>query len=210
MSSHSSAPLKYDSSITDERHNSTWDPEGTPPRSPSEDPMDNPWTISIHRFPNQELPSVTHPLTEAGKKTMMAPNKKMKAKAAVDNNTGLRKSAADHTNRLPSNVFPDRSSTNEFSNSHKPLQERNLLDLASASSNLHTAKSIQTLRNDSGGANELLDHEYNRPGKINLPKLIELPYNSSKPAWMTNRQPSSLLYHFHGFRKGIIYFTLLH
>ncbi|CAI9614918.1 unnamed protein product [Staurois parvus] len=163
--------------------------------------MDIPWTISLQRFPNQEL-SAIRPLTPGGrKKATIPPDKRAKAKLAVDNNTGLRKSSADHSNRLPTNALPARSLVNGFTDTHKPLQDRNLLDSVFASTNLHTSKSISTEEQSSGKVNELQDHENNRPGKINLQKLVELSYNSSKPAWMTNRQPSSLLYQFHGFRK---------
>ncbi|XP_073463250.1 UPF0450 protein C17orf58 homolog [Aquarana catesbeiana] len=181
--------------------NLTWNLERNPSRSQSEDQMDIPWTISLQRFPDQGLLSAIHPLTPGDrKKATIPPDKKAKARLAVDNNTGLRKNSVDHGNRLPTNVLPVRSSVNEFTDTHKP-QDRNLPDSAFASTNLHSAKSISTQGHSSGKASELLDHENNRPGKINLQKLIELSYNSSKPAWMTNRQPSSLLYQFHGFRK---------
>lgn len=189
------------SAAAGEWQNSTWNVERNPSRSQSEEQMDIPRSVFLQRFPNQELPSAIRPLMPGDRKKATIPLDKMaKAKLAVDNNTGLRKSSVDHSNRLPTNVLPARSSVGEFSDIQKP-RDKNIPDSAFASTNLHTAKSTSTQGHSSGKASELLDHENNRPGKINLQKLVELSYNSSKPAWMTNRQPSSLLYQFHGFRK---------
>ncbi|XP_072270195.1 UPF0450 protein C17orf58 homolog [Pyxicephalus adspersus] len=197
-----STALTCTATVTDDWQNTTWNLERKPSRSHSVDLMDIPWTITHHRAPNQGLLSAVHPLTPRDrKKAMMAPDKKTKSKLAVDNNTGLRKSSADNGNRLPSNVLPARSPGNEFTDAHKPLPNRNILDWAFTSTNLHTTKSISTQERGTGDVNELLDHDNNRPGNVNVQNLPERSYNSSKPAWITNRQPSSLLYHFHGFRK---------
>ncbi|KAM9296590.1 UPF0450 protein C17orf58 homolog [Gastrophryne carolinensis] len=130
---------------------------------------------------------------------MEPPNKKAKLKFTLDNNTGLRKSDVAASNRLPSNALPGQSRGNEYDNSHKRLQNQNLLESVTRLPILHTGRS--SLFEGHLRFNELLDHESNRPMRFSIHKATGPSYNTSRAVWMTNRQPSSLLYQFEAFRK---------
>ncbi|XP_068118902.1 UPF0450 protein C17orf58 homolog [Hyperolius riggenbachi] len=194
-----SAAFTASAARTDVGQNTTWHLEWNPSRGLPPEQMELPWTISLGRFPNHGLLSAIK--SGEGRKAMGPPDKKVKNKLSLDNNTGLRKTNVDHSNRLPTNVLPGHSSANEYGNGHKPLQDRNLLESSLGSPNAHAAKSSSTDSHNSGVISELPEHESNRPGKLSPHKLLELSHNNSKPVWMTNRQPSSLLYQFHAFRK---------
>ncbi|XP_063819695.1 UPF0450 protein C17orf58 homolog isoform X1 [Pseudophryne corroboree] len=164
---------------------------------------DLPWRVSLNRYPSHGLLATARTLRLGDRKTIVSLDKKIKSKVTLDNTTGLRKTIDHHGNRLPTSVLVEHSSTNEYSNSQKLLQDRNHLQSALVSSHFLSTKisSMQEQRDTKTIIYSFLDHESNRPGKISPKNNLDLSHNSSKVAWIINRHPSRILYQFHAFRK---------
>ncbi|MEE6507146.1 hypothetical protein FKM82_007976 [Ascaphus truei] len=145
----------------------------------------------------------------------MPPDKKTKAKLALDNNTGLRMVNVPRTALLSAGIHRGvQLSSPAYGNSHhfqldrlQPGGTRISSSFHHASSLHHKARSLtdsQHLQDPKGSRTngyDTKDHENNRPRKVTHYKHGEALRNSSKPSWMTNRQPSSLLYQFNAFKR---------
>ncbi|MEE6507148.1 hypothetical protein FKM82_007976 [Ascaphus truei] len=147
----------------------------------------------------------------------MPPDKKTKAKLALDNNTGLRMVNVPRTALLSAGIHRGvQLSSPAYGNSHhfqldrlQPGGTRISSSFHHASSLHHKARSLtdsQHLQDPKGSRTngyDTKDHENNRPRKVTHYKHGEALRNSSKPSWMTNRQPSSLLYQFNAFKRAV-------
>ncbi|XP_069056016.1 UPF0450 protein C17orf58 homolog isoform X2 [Pleurodeles waltl] len=80
---------------------------------------------------------------------------------------------------------------------HPPLLHHKVRSLTES----HHSEDGTNLQVDSQGLFDQTNRHSNRPGKANPFKLHDGIGNGTKPSWMTNRQPSSLLYHFNIFKK---------
>ncbi|XP_063819696.1 UPF0450 protein C17orf58 homolog isoform X2 [Pseudophryne corroboree] len=126
---------------------------------------DLPWRVSLNRYPSHGLLATARTLRLGDRKTIVSLDKKIKSKVTLDNTTGLRKTIDHHGNRLPTSVLVEHSSTNEYSNSQKLLQDRNHLQSALVSSHFLSTKisSMQEQRDTKTIIYSFLDHESNRP-----------------------------------------------
>ncbi|XP_078506920.1 UPF0450 protein C17orf58 homolog isoform X1 [Lissotriton helveticus] len=112
---------------------------------------------------------------------------------------------------------PDLASLLHFNNSHKLHPTRSQSQSTEVSADMlhppllhHKVRSLTeshhsedgaALQVDSQGLSDQANSHSNRPGRANPFKLNYGLGNATKPSWMTNRQPSSLLYHFNIFKK---------
>lgn len=141
---------------------------------------------------------------------------KKKHTKAVENSTGLRKRLLQYGGPLPLETPTERPSpaSSDFGQANRKQADRWLAEAAnSVSAHFHHAASsyqqvtslVETHPLPNSGAAELddpnmLDH-FNRPGKTISYKHTDPLKGISKPSWVTNRQPSSLSYHFSTLKK---------
>ncbi|KFU93473.1 hypothetical protein M959_10633, partial [Chaetura pelagica] len=141
----------------------------------------------------------------------LSPDKKKRTKPSLENSTGLRKHLALSLESPAEGSSPASLDFNQAS--RKPV-DRRLAEAANSVSAhlLHPAASylkVTSLVEDhpfpASGAVEsedpnTLDH-FNRPGKIIPAKGTYHFQKITKPSWVTNRQPSSLLHHLSTLKK---------
>ncbi|XP_068007215.1 UPF0450 protein C17orf58 homolog [Melanerpes formicivorus] len=141
---------------------------------------------------------------------------KKKQTKPLENSTGLRKHLLQYGGTLSLESPNKRSSpaSSDFNHANRKQADRRLAEAAnSVSAQFHHAapsypKVISLVETqpfpDSGAAElndpNMLDH-FNRPGKIISYKHTDPLKGISKPSWVTNRQPSSLSYHFSALKK---------
>lgn len=146
-------------------------------------------------------------------------DKKKKAKISVENNTGLRKEPRQYGRDLASESHMEEPPPASFDFSHANRMHTDRLQSEAANSISahfhHAAFSHYKVRSltlaethpfQDTGATEtedpnMVDH-LNRPGKMNPDKHRDPLRNITKPSWVTNRQSSSLLYHFNMIKNG--------
>ncbi|KAM8945724.1 UPF0450 protein C17orf58 homolog [Pelodytes ibericus] len=169
----------------------------------------------LENYTGRRLLSVSrHQPWDNGKITMQV-DKKTKLIINLDNNTGLRKAKRRRTGGSPTHIQMDdlRVSQNNYGNSQKSPQERYQNEDTSDFLHFHQTNPLShkefngsqdppdlTISMENGY--DSMDHESNRPGKVSSHKPTDVLRNSSKPSWITNRHPSSLLYQFQAFRRG--------
>ncbi|CAH2291947.1 UPF0450 C17orf58 homolog isoform X1 [Pelobates cultripes] len=176
-------------------------------------------SLEIFRQRNQDRYAGRHLLfanqqrqTHNGK-VVVQPDKKTKVKNCLDNNTGLRKPKLRRNCASPTatGVEAPLSPPNVYVNSQKLSQDQSKSEVSADSFNFHQINSRQDkILSDpqdmfTGGvtnAYNILDHDSNRPSKINQQRTGEGFRNYTKQSWITNRHPSSLLYQFSPFKKG--------
>ncbi|XP_067403441.1 UPF0450 protein C17orf58 homolog isoform X2 [Emydura macquarii macquarii] len=147
-------------------------------------------------------------------------DKKKKAKISVENNTGLRKEPRQHGRDLASESHMEGPPPASFDFSHANRMHTDRLQSEAANSisaHFHHAafshykgRSLtlaETHPFQDTGATEtedpnMVDH-LNRPGKMNPDKHRDPLRNITKPSWVTNRQSSSLLYHFNMIKNAV-------
>ncbi|XP_030390524.1 UPF0450 protein C17orf58 homolog isoform X3 [Gopherus evgoodei] len=148
----------------------------------------------------------------------VSPDKKKKAKTSVENNTGLRKEPHQDGRVLASESHMEGppSASFDFSHANRMHADRFQSEAAnSISAHFHhrafshykgrslTLGEMHPFQNTGTVETEdpnMVDH-LNRPGKMNPYKQHDPIRNVSKPSWVTNRQSSSLLYHFNVLKK---------
>lgn len=149
--------------------------------------------------------------------TSLSSDKKKQTKPSTENSTGLRKHLLQYGGTLPLEPATEGPSPTSFdlNQANRKQADRRLAEAANSVSAhfQHAASSYHKITSllgahpflDSGTAESadpnMLDH-FNRPGKINPYKSVELLKMISKPSWVTNRQPPSLPYHFSMLKKG--------
>ncbi|XP_052663992.1 UPF0450 protein C17orf58 homolog isoform X1 [Harpia harpyja] len=143
-------------------------------------------------------------------------DKKKRTKPSLENSTGLRKCLLQYGGALPleSPTEGPSPATFDFNHANRKHADRRLAEAAnSVSAHFHhAASSYQKMTSlveahpfpDSGAVESddpnTLDH-FNRPGKI-IPYKHTDPFKKiTKPSWVTNRQSSSLPYHFSALKK---------
>lgn len=141
---------------------------------------------------------------------------KKKRTKALENSTGLRKQLLQYGGGLPLASPTERPSPvpSDFNQANRKQADRQLAEAANsvsahfdraASSYQKVTSLVETLPFPDSGAAELndpnlLDH-FNRPGKT-IYKHTDPLKGIRKPSWVTNRQPSTLSYHFSALKKG--------
>ncbi|XP_065419708.1 UPF0450 protein C17orf58 homolog isoform X6 [Chrysemys picta bellii] len=148
----------------------------------------------------------------------VSPERKKKAKTSVENNTGLRKEPHQDGRVLASESHMEGPPSASFYFNHANRMQADRFQSESANSISarfhHRAFSHYKGRSltlaemhpfqDTGAVEtedpNMVDH-LNRPGKMNPYKQHDPIRNVSKPSWVTNRQSSSLLYHFNMLKK---------
>ncbi|XP_071987761.1 UPF0450 protein C17orf58 homolog isoform X2 [Engystomops pustulosus] len=145
------------------------------PQSPAIETEDH---FPVHPLGRLHLPP---PRPADGRKTL-----KTKTKTSLDNNTGLRKADAPHSNSLPANDHSGRPAANQHGSSRKVGQDQNQPDPALTSPH----------RSSKGVPN----NESNRPRKMG-PKAVGASQNSSRTTLISNRDPTSLLQQISVLRK---------
>uniref|UniRef100_A0A8C9G7R4 Chromosome 17 open reading frame 58 n=1 Tax=Pavo cristatus TaxID=9049 RepID=A0A8C9G7R4_PAVCR len=149
--------------------------------------------------------------------TSISSDKKKQTKPSTENSTGLRKHLLQYGGTLPLEPATEGPSPASFdlNQANRKQADRRLAEAANSVSAhfQHAASSYHKITSllgahpflDSGTAESadpnMLDH-FNRPGKINPYKSVELLKMISKPSWVTNRQPPSLPHHFSVLKKG--------
>ncbi|XP_064007813.1 UPF0450 protein C17orf58 homolog [Pogoniulus pusillus] len=138
---------------------------------------------------------------------------KKKRTKALENSTGLRKQLLQYGGGLPLESPAERPSPapSDFTQANRKQADRQLAEAANSVSAhfYHAAPSSQKVTSlvetlpDSGAAElndpNLLDH-FNRAGKT-IYKHTDPLKGIRKPSWVTNRQPSTLSYHFSALKK---------
>uniref|UniRef100_A0A8C3FPF1 Chromosome 17 open reading frame 58 n=1 Tax=Chrysemys picta bellii TaxID=8478 RepID=A0A8C3FPF1_CHRPI len=155
----------------------------------------------------------------------VSPERKKKAKTSVENNTGLRKEPHQDGRVLASESHMEGPPSASFYFNHANRMQADRFQSESANSISarfhHRAFSHYKGRSltlaemhpfqDTGAVEtedpNMVDH-LNRPGKMNPYKQHDPIRNVSKPSWVTNRQSSSLLYHFNMLKKGSRYIVM--
>ncbi|XP_023960375.3 UPF0450 protein C17orf58 homolog isoform X2 [Chrysemys picta bellii] len=150
----------------------------------------------------------------------VSPERKKKAKTSVENNTGLRKEPHQDGRVLASESHMEGPPSASFYFNHANRMQADRFQSESANSISarfhHRAFSHYKGRSltlaemhpfqDTGAVEtedpNMVDH-LNRPGKMNPYKQHDPIRNVSKPSWVTNRQSSSLLYHFNMLKKAV-------
>lgn len=149
--------------------------------------------------------------------TSLSSDKKKRTKPSLENSTGLRKHLLQYGGALPleSPTEGPSPASFDFNEANRKHTDRRLAEAAnSVSAHFHhTASSYQKMTSlveaypfpDSGAVESddpnTLDH-LNRPYKI-MPYKHTDPFKKvTKPSWVTNRQSSSLPYHFSTLKKG--------
>ncbi|XP_050776664.1 UPF0450 protein C17orf58 homolog isoform X4 [Gopherus flavomarginatus] len=150
----------------------------------------------------------------------VSPDKKKKSKTSVENNTGLRKEPHQDGRVLASESHMEGppSASFEFSHANRRHADRFQSEAANSISahfhrrafshykgrsltlaEMHPFQDTGTVETEDPN---MVDH-LNRPGKMNPYKQHDPIRNISKPSWVTNRQSSSLLYHFNVLKKAV-------
>ncbi|XP_074870563.1 UPF0450 protein C17orf58 homolog isoform X3 [Carettochelys insculpta] len=139
----------------------------------------------------------------------VSPDRKKKAKTSVENNTGLRKESHQDGKVLASESHREGPPPASFDFNHSNRMHVDRLQSESANSisaHFHSREfshykgrslpfaEMHPLQ-DTGADDPNMVVHLNRPGKMNPNKHGPLR-NITKPSWVTNRQSSSLLYHF--------------
>ncbi|XP_063208660.1 UPF0450 protein C17orf58 homolog isoform X3 [Chroicocephalus ridibundus] len=149
--------------------------------------------------------------------TSLSSDKKKRTKPSLENSTGLRKHLLQYGGALPleSPTEGPSPASFDFNEANRKHTDRRLAEAAnSVSAHFHhTASSYQKMTSlveaypfpDSGAVESddpnTLDH-LNRPYKI-MPYKHTDPFKKvTKPSWVTNRQSSSLPYHFSTLKKA--------
>ncbi|XP_035198037.1 UPF0450 protein C17orf58 homolog isoform X1 [Oxyura jamaicensis] len=146
----------------------------------------------------------------------LSSDKKKRTKPSLENSTGLRKHLLQYGGALPLESTTEGPSPASFGFSHAnrmPVDRRLAEAANSVSAHFHHAASSYqkitalaeahpflhsgTVESDDPNT---LDH-FNRPGKINPYKSADPWKKIVKPSWVTNRQSSSLPYHFSVLKK---------
>ncbi|XP_054702151.1 UPF0450 protein C17orf58 homolog [Grus americana] len=146
----------------------------------------------------------------------LSSDKTKRTKPSLENSTGLRKHLLQYGGALPLESVTEGPSpaSFDFSHANRKHTDRRLAEAAnSVSAHFHhAASSYQKMTSlveaypflDSGAVesddSNTLDH-FNRPGKIILYKHTDPLKKITKPSWVTNRQSSSLPYHFSTLEK---------
>ncbi|XP_074745443.1 UPF0450 protein C17orf58 homolog isoform X1 [Strix uralensis] len=141
----------------------------------------------------------------------LSSDKKKHTKPSLENSTGLRKHLLQYGGALPPESLTEGPSpaSSDFNHANRKPADRRLAEAAnSVSAHFHHAASsyqkmtylVETHPLPDSGAVEsddpnALDHS-NRPGKIIPYKHTDPLKKITKPSWVTNRQSSSLPYHF--------------
>ncbi|KFQ81989.1 hypothetical protein N337_06911, partial [Phoenicopterus ruber ruber] len=146
----------------------------------------------------------------------LSPDKKKRTKPSLENSTGLRKHLLQYGEALllESPTEGPSPASFDFNHANRKHADRRLAEAANSMSAPfhHPASSYQKMTSlveahpflDSGAVESddpnMLDH-FNRPGKI-IPYKRTDPFKKiTKPSWVTNRQSSSLPYHFSALKK---------
>lgn len=147
----------------------------------------------------------------------LSSDKKKRTKPSLENSTGLRKHLLQYGGAVPLESPTEEPSpaSFDFNHANRKHADRRLAEAAnSVSAHFHhAASSYQKMTSlmeahpfpDSGAVKSddpnTLDH-FNRPHKI-IPYKHTDPFEKiTKPSWVTNRQSSSLPYHFSTLKKG--------
>ncbi|OXB75566.1 UNVERIFIED_CONTAM: hypothetical protein H355_015682, partial [Colinus virginianus] len=147
----------------------------------------------------------------------LSSDKKKRTEPSTENSTGLRKRLVQHGGTLPLQPATEGPPPTSFDSNHtnRKQADRRLAEAAnSMSAHLqHAASSYHKITSllgahpflasgtaESDGPNTL--EHFNRPGKINPYKSVELLKMISKPSWVTNRQPPRWTQHFSTLKRG--------
>ncbi|PKU39160.1 hypothetical protein llap_10541 [Limosa lapponica baueri] len=148
--------------------------------------------------------------------TFLSSDKKKRTKPSLENSTGLRKHLLQYGGALPLESLTEGPSpaSFDFNRANRKHVDRRLAEAAnSVSAHFHHAASSYLKMTslveahpfpDSGAVESddpnMLDH-FNRPREI-MPYKHTDPFRKvTKPSWVTNRQSSSLPYHFSALKK---------
>ncbi|KAM4664356.1 UPF0450 protein C17orf58 homolog [Discoglossus pictus] len=165
------------------------------------------WSLSFETSTIRGLLSTTYqPRLKDEGQFMRPPEKRTKTKLTLDNNTGLRKAKSQQAGVLSeaSNTNVQRSSQDFDGNSH--ILQHGGTSVSTyfrhrKSGSLAGSQYLKDPNSSRTSGYNTIDYESNRPGKINPQKYTEAIRNVTKPSWITNRYPSSLLYQFTGLKK---------
>ncbi|XP_069511123.1 UPF0450 protein C17orf58 homolog isoform X2 [Ambystoma mexicanum] len=147
-----------------------------------------------------------------------SPDKRNKGKLVPENNTGLQKRVPkqgqssmvgekepahahllqfNHLNKLHFNGRSSESTDVSLDLQHPVLLHHKVRSLTDP----HQSEDMGDPGLDSFDPLNQINSRSNRPGRVNPYKFTHAIGNDTKPSWMTNRQPSSLLYSFSIFKK---------
>ncbi|KFQ75137.1 hypothetical protein N335_00939, partial [Phaethon lepturus] len=177
------------------------------------------WGTSSARENDTErwrLPPADLPQPKPPEIISLSSDKKKRAKPSLENSTGLRKRLVQYGGALPleSPTEGPSPASFDFNHANRKHADRRLAKAANSVSAhfRHAASSYQKMTSfveahpfpDSGAVESddpnTPDH-FNRPGKM-IPYKRTDPFKKiTKPSWVTNRQSSSLPYHFSALKK---------
>ncbi|XP_018089387.1 UPF0450 protein C17orf58 homolog isoform X2 [Xenopus laevis] len=166
-------------------------------------PADN---FGLEMLTDHQRTRATHPQRQ-GQDLALPDKTRAKTKVTLDNNTGPRKVNSLSNREALAGAQPEgRNFIPSFFGNSKVHQDRSQLSsyfqLHTKSSSLTASQNLQGRKYSRNNDYGSMDHESNRPGKMNPHREEEVVSNSTKPAWVINRQPSSVLFQRPAFRKG--------